>query len=208
MTMLVIAIDGPAGSGKSTVAAALSEALDLQTLDTGATYRAMAAAVLSHGIDPSDVEAVARFAERATIDPLCGYVIDDQDFSSQLRTDEVNHAVSLVAANQRVRTVLVAWQRSWCELQGGGVVEGRDIGTVVFPEATIKLFLTAHPDERARRRAEEGMASIQRRDQIDMTRQASPLKPADDAWEIDTTDLPVGDIVSLVLKRLDAGTKG
>jgi CMP/dCMP kinase len=206
--MIVIAIDGPAGSGKSTVAAALSGALDLETLDTGATYRAMAAAVLSRGIDPNDADAVAQYAEQASIDSLRGDIIDDVDFSSKLRTDEVNHAVSLVAANQRVRSVLVEWQRAWCMLHGGGVIEGRDIGTVVFPRATIKLFLTADPDERARRRADEGRASVQRRDQLDMTRPVSPLRPAEDAWEIDTTDLPVGDIVALVLERLDTKAKG
>ena len=111
--------------------------------------------------------------------------------------------MSVVAANQGVREVLVRWQRSWVEHHGGGVVEGRDIGTVVFPSATVKLFLTADPEERAKRRSDEGQASIERRDRIDSTRQASPLAVAPDAWVIDTTALSVEDVVALVVDHIE-----
>ena len=205
---VVIAIDGPAGSGKSTLARALSSELELSTLDTGATYRAMAAALLDEGIDPTDADAVGAFAERALIDDEDGTVINDRDYSDRLRTDPVNQAVSLVAASPRVRNVLASWQRRWSALHGGGVIEGRDIGTTVFPEATIKLYLTASTEVRARRRPEEGLHAVKRRDHIDSTRQASPLSVATDAWQIDTTDLAVGDIVAMVVARLSAAELG
>ena len=199
---LIIAIDGSAGSGKSTLAAALAERLGLATLDTGSTYRAMTAAVLHEDLDPANNTATAAFAQAAAIDDLDGTVINAVNYSDELRTAEVNSAVSLVAANPLVRQVLVSWQRSWVALRRGGVVEGRDIGTVVFPDATVKVFLTARSSERARRRPEEGLASIERRDELDSKRESSPLARAEDAMEIDTTDRPVSDIVDLVVASI------
>ena len=199
---VIIAIDGPAGSGKSTLARALADALGLTTLDTGGSYRAVAAGVLASGLDPADADAVGDFAESVVIDKDRGSVINGVDYEPELRTESVNRAVSLVAANSRVRAVLVGWQRSWANSHHGGVVEGRDIGTVVFPDATIKIYLTADLDERARRRSDEGSVSIKRRDKIDSTRAASPLVAAEDAWVIDTTDRSVAQIVQLVCDRL------
>jgi cytidylate kinase len=207
-TTLIIAIDGPAGSGKSTLGNALASRLALETLDTGASYRALAAAVLEAGIDPNDRGEVARFARDATIDPGRGHVINGKDYSARLRAEEVNQAVSVVAAIPEVREVLVGWQRRWVLAHGGGVVEGRDIGTVVFPDATIKLFLTAHPKVRARRRSLEGLASIERRDRLDSTRVTSPLGAAEDSWSIDTTALTVEDIVTMVIERLESQKQG
>ena len=198
----VIAIDGPAGSGKSTISRALGETLGLSTLDTGASYRAVTAACLARGIDPKDREAVVGLARRAILEIDGRAVIDGVDVTDEIRGDAVNHHVSVVASNPGVREALVAWQRSWVNEHQGGIVEGRDIGTVVFPNATVKLYLTASADERARRRSEEGLASIERRDRIDSTREHSPLTIAEDAFEIDTTELSVDDVVALVLDRI------
>jgi len=202
-TPLVIAIDGPAGSGKSTVASALAGRLSLATLDTGATYRAVAAAVVERGIDPGDASAVAKVAKGATIEIEGRVIIDDLDVTDHLRRPTINQAVSLVAANPAVRDAMVAFQRSWVAAHQGGVVEGRDIGTVVFPDAPIKLYLTASPEERARRRSEEGLASIERRDLLDSTRASSPLAQADDALAIDTTTTSVEVIVNLVMAHIE-----
>ena len=199
---LVIAIDGPAGSGKSTLARALARRLGLDVLDTGASYRALAAAVLHAGLEPSNGDEVAIFAKAASLGFDNGSYVNDVDFSASLRSETVNAAVSLVAANPAVRDVLVSRQREWAESHQGGVVEGRDIGTVVFPDADIKLFLTASSAERARRRSEEDPASVARRDEIDSTRSASPLSAAQDAWVIDTTSLAVDEIIEMVLQRL------
>ena len=202
-TPLVIAIDGPAGSGKSTVASALAGRLSLATLDTGATYRAVAAAVVERGIDPEDASAVAKVAKGATIEIEGRVIIDDLDVTDHLRRPTINQAVSVVAANPAGRDAMVAFQRSWVAAHQGGVVEGRDIGTVVFPDAPIKLYLTASPEERARRRSEEGLASIERRDLLDSTRASSPLAQADDALAIDTTTTSVEVIVNLVMAHIE-----
>jgi cytidylate kinase len=202
-TPLVIAIDGPAGSGKSTVASALAGRLSLATLDTGATYRAVAAAVVERGIDPEDASAVAKVAKGATLEIEGRVIIDDLDVTDHLRRPTINQAVSVVAANPAVRDAMVAFQRSWVAAHQGGVVEGRDIGTVVFPDAPIKLYLTASPEERARRRSEEGLASIERRDLLDSTRASSPLAQADDALAIDTTTTSVEVIVNLVMAHIE-----
>ena len=143
---LIVAIDGPAGAGKSTVGRALAARLGLQYLDTGAMYRAVTFAALRRGLDPHDDDAVAEVAE--TIDMAVGDAgvhVDGVDATSEIRGREVTSAVSAVAANSRVRAELVRRQRSWVADQGGGVVEGRDIGTVVFPHATLKLYVTASP---------------------------------------------------------------
>ena len=199
---LIIAIDGPAGSGKSTLARALAARLELDVLDTGASYRALAAAALHAGLEPSNNDEIAVFAKAASLGFVNGAYVNEIDFSASLRSENVNAAVSLVAANPAVREVLVSRQREWAESHQGGVVEGRDIGSVVFPDADIKLFLTASSAERARRRSEEDPASVARRDEIDSTRSASPLSAAQDAWVIDTTSLAVDEIIEMVLQRL------
>jgi cytidylate kinase len=217
----VIAIDGPAGSGKSTVARELARRLGLDYLDTGAMYRSVAFAALQRNIDPEDKEPVARLARQITIDVGDQVRVDGYDATIEIRGPEVTRAVSTVAANPDVRAELRDRQRAWARTHGGGVVEGRDIGTVVFPSAEIKVFLTAADDERARRRHREvsalnydadspGLAveSIQaemaRRDLLDASRAAGPLAVADDAVVIDTTGRSVDDIVGEVLARVRA----
>jgi CMP/dCMP kinase len=219
----IIAIDGPAGSGKSTVARELARRLGLDYLDTGAMYRSVAFAALQRGIDPEDKEPVARLARQITIDVGDQVRVDGYDATIEIRGPEVTRAVSTVAANPEVRAELRDRQRAWAREHGGGVVEGRDIGTVVFPSAEIKVFLTAADDERARRRHREVTAlqydadspglkveSIQaemaRRDLLDASRAAGPLAVADDAVVIDTTGRSVDDIVDEVMARLRAAS--
>jgi cytidylate kinase len=197
-----VAIDGPAGAGKSTVAGAVAERLGVERLDTGAMYRAVAATALSRGIDPADHDAVVAIAEGATIGVGPHVLVDGDDVTALLRTPDVGRAVSVVAANPDVRRHLVERQRRWVRERGGGVVEGRDIGTVVFPEARLKVYLTASPEERARRRDDESAAGVARRDHIDSTRAASPLVVAEDARQLDTTGRSVEDVVEEVLSWL------
>jgi 3-phosphoshikimate 1-carboxyvinyltransferase len=199
----LVAIDGPAGSGKSTVSRAVAERLGVERLDTGAMYRAVAWAALDRGIDPQDAPAVAELAHDAVIDPgPPDVVIDGTVVTDAIRTEEVNRAVSAVAANPAVRAVLVERQRAWAAAHGGGVVEGRDIGTVVFPDADLKVFLTAAAEERARRRREEPSDGVARRDELDSTRAASPLVQAADARLIDTTCRSVEEVVDEILSWL------
>ena len=204
--MRVIAIDGPAGSGKSTVAKAVAERLGLEYLDTGAMYRSVTFAALGRGIDPTDADAVAALAPSLTIVVAERVTVDGEDATTAIRGPEVTTAVSAVAANPAVRAEMVRRQRAWAEERGGGVMEGRDIGTVVFPDAELKVYLTADEDERLRRRAveagEEVARDIVRRDQADSTRTASPLYAAPDALVIDTTGRTIDDIVEEVLKSL------
>jgi len=199
----VIAIDGPAGSGKSTVSRLLAERLGVARLDTGAMYRAVAWAVIERGIDPADAIAVGALAAEASIViTRRGITIDGSDVTDAIRSPDVSRAVSSVAANPDVRRRLVALQRRWAAENGGGVVEGRDIGTVVFPHAKLKVYLTASPEERARRRYDESPEGVARRDLIDSTRSTSPLYKADDARLLDTTDRTVEDVVREVLSWL------
>src|SRR6185437_1609844 len=192
----VVAIDGPAGSGKSTVSRALADRLGVQRLDTGAMYRSVAWAALDRGVDPGDAGAVAALAEAAAIDVgPDGVRIDGADVTAAVRSPEVSRAVSVVAANPDVRASLVARQRRWAADHGGGVVEGRDIGTVVFPDAAVKVYLDASPEERARRRQDESAEGVARRDHIDSTRAASPLYLAEDAHHLDTTGRTVDQVV-------------
>jgi 3-phosphoshikimate 1-carboxyvinyltransferase len=199
---LIIAIDGPAGAGKSTVSRAVAARLGVERLDTGAMYRAVAALALDRGIAPDDQAAVAALAAEARIEPGARILIDQLDVTDEIRSPEVGLAVSVVAANAAVRSQLVRRQRAWAAAHGGGVVEGRDIGSVVFPEAQVKVYLTASPEERARRRHDEVPGGVARRDHIDSTREASPLAHVADAHLLDTTDRTVEDVVEEVLSWL------
>ena len=203
---VIIAIDGPVGSGKSTIAAAVAERLGLSVLETGSMYRAVAAAALRRQIEPGPdtADELVRLAAGLTVDESERLHVDGVDVTGELRNPAVNRAVSAVAAEASVRAELVRRQREWAAEQGGGVVEGRDIGTVVFPDATLKVFLTASEQERARRRnADEDAADLARRDRLDSTRAASPLAAAEDALVIDSTDRSVEDIVDEILRHLD-----
>ena len=210
--MKVIAIDGPAGSGKSTVARTLAGRLELPYLDTGAMYRAVTFAALRRGVDPDDAEPVGRVAIECEldVDQDGTTTVDGVDATIEIRGPEVTRAVSIVAANPIVREEMRRRQREWAEARGGGVVEGRDIGTVVFPDATLKVFLDANPDVRASRRSKEVTelsyetvaADLARRDALDEGRQDSPLRVADDAYVIDTSHLSVDDIVEKVMEKL------
>jgi cytidylate kinase len=199
----LIAIDGPAGAGKSTVSKALAERLGLDRLDTGAMYRAVAWRVLDEGIDPADQPAVAAVAGAACLETGRVVVIDGHDVTLAIRTPPVSRAVSAVAANPQVRRHLVERQRQWAAARDGGVVEGRDIGTVVFPDATLKVYLTASMEERSRRRGgDESPEGLARRDRIDSTRSVSPLTQAADAHVLDTTGRTIDDVVEEVLSWL------
>jgi cytidylate kinase len=207
----VVAIDGPSGSGKSTVARNLAERLDLGYLDTGAMYRSVAFAALRRNIDPSDTDTVVRLAEQVEI-VLDGsdVRVDGVDASIEIRGPEVTRAVSAVAANPGVRKEMVRRQREWITSHGGGVVEGRDIGAVVWPDAEVKVYLTARLAVRADRRHKEVedlayesvAADMAARDTVDSTREASPLQLAPDALVIDTTDHSVDEVVAMVMAQL------
>jgi cytidylate kinase len=201
----IVAIDGPAGAGKSTVARAVARRLGFEHLDTGAMYRAVALAALRAGIDLDDSEAVGAFAERMTLRIERDRVwIDGEDVSAEIRSKQVTRAVSTVARHASVRAVMVDRQRDSAGSKDV-VVEGRDIGSVVFPDADVKIYLTASIDERARRRTEqldldpELLADIRndlaRRDDLDSSRAESPLTRPEDAVVVDTTDRTVEQIV-------------
>jgi cytidylate kinase len=198
----LIAIDGPAGAGKSTVSSAVAERLGLDRLDTGAMYRSVAWEALRRGVDPGDQPAVAKIAATADIEVAQAVTMNGTDVTDAIRTPEVSWAVSIVAANPDVRRELVVRQRRWAAERTGGVVEGRDIGSVVFPDATVKIYLTASPEERARRRHDESADGLATRDRLDSTRQASPLTQAPDAHVLDTTGRSVEDVVEEVLSWL------
>jgi cytidylate kinase len=210
--MRVIAIDGPAGSGKSTVSRRLAERLQLAYLDTGAMYRAVAFAALRRNIDPDDDDKVAALTHDLALEVTLDKVtVDGVDATIEIRGPEVTRAVSIVAANPGVRDELRRRQREWAIAHGGGVIEGRDIGTVVFPDADLKVYLTAAPDARAQRRAKEVTeldfetvaADLARRDALDEGRDHSPLAAADDAVLVDTTDRTIDQVVDDLLTRLD-----
>ncbi len=205
---LVIAIDGPAGAGKSTVGRALAGRLGLEYLDTGAMYRAVTFAALRRGLDPADDDDVAKVSEGLELVVADRSVtVDGIDATVEIRGREVTAAVSAVAANSRVRAELVRRQRDWVAERGGGVVEGRDIGSVVFPDADLKLYITASPRVRAERRvAEIGgdvddvEASIIERDRKDSTRADSPLHATSDAVVVDTSGLSIEEVVDHLLE--------
>jgi len=206
-TPFVLAIDGPAGSGKSTVAKLISQRLRLPHLDTGAMYRAVTHAVLQTGVHLDDHDSVSAAAESATI--VVGpssVMIDDVDVTSAIREPDVTAAVSTVAAIAGVRRVLAESQRNWARARGAAVLEGRDIGSAVFPDATLKIYLDASVEERARRRAvevgdadlEAMKAKIAERDRLDKTRETDPLTIADGAVVLDTTALSIDDVVEAI----------
>lgn len=222
----VVALDGPAGTGKSTVARRLAMALDARYLDTGSMYRAIALAVLRAGVDPADADKVVAVAENAVLvvgtDPQRpGITLDGDDVSSDIRGPEVSLAVSPVSATGHVRELLVAQQRAIIadavDHVGGIVVEGRDIGTVVSPDAPLKVYLTASPEARAARRTKQdsaagrqstvdaALADVQRRDAYDSTRAVSPMKAAGDAVVLDNTDLDLAGTIAALLELVERG---
>ena len=221
MSTLVVAVDGPSGSGKSSTARGVADRLGLAYLDTGAMYRAMTWALLQRGTDLSDPTAIARDAENVVIssgtEPLAPMIeVDGQDVSGPIRSAEVTSNVSVVAAVPRVRELLVELQRETVEASPGGiVVEGRDIGSVVLPEAPVKVYLVADPAARAARRAAElgvidataTQADLARRDEIDSTRAASPLAKATDAVEIDGTHMTLNQVVDTIVALVHEVTR-
>lgn len=221
---MIVAIDGPSGSGKSSVAREIARRCGLTYLDTGAMYRSVAYVCLERGVDPDDGDAVAEIARQIAIDFVADgegqrVIANGEDVTAQIRTPEVERAVSPVSANPRVREVMVALQRSAGE-RGDVIAEGRDIGTVVFPHAELKVFLSASPEARARRRAVQRgggnlatgqsvavdaadeqriLDDLVRRDEYDSSRETSPLRPAEDAHLIDSSSLGFEEVVTNIL---------
>jgi cytidylate kinase len=214
----VIAIDGPAGSGKSTVARGVAERLGLPTLDTGAMYRAIALAALDAGVDLSDGATVAAVARAAAVEFEHGETrLDGRDVSSEIRGPRVTSAVSQVSSHPAVRAILVERQRAWVAAHHGGVVEGRDIGTVVLTDAPLKVFVTARDDVRAARRQRDEHAAarsvavdavrdaIDARDRADATlgRATRPEDAAVDALVIDTSDVTAEEVIAEIIARAE-----
>ena len=198
---MIIAIDGPAGAGKSTVARAVADALGFRYLDSGAMYRALGLSLTERDGDP------AERARAITIELGKQVVLDGRDVTTAIRTTEASEAASKVATNSAVRAALVDKQRDLLHDGRDWVAEGRDIGTVVAQDATLKVYLTASPEQRAQRRAEELGADYEvvlrdqaLRDQQDQEREHSPLKPAEDAVEVDTSELTVEQVVDRIAK--------
>ncbi len=217
---MLVAIDGPAGSGKSSVARAVAGELGYIDLNTGAAYRAVALLALREGVDLEDGVLLAKIARRVGLDAEGARVDGSPVPEEDLRAPEVSAAASKVSAKPEVREVLLSVQREAAQEargEGGAVVEGRDIGTVVLPEADLKIFLQAAPEERARRRAHQTgreaeldriREAIKKRDRQDSERETSPLKPAPDAVILDTTALSLDEVVSRVLDLARGLQKG
>lgn len=212
---VVVAIDGPAGAGKSTVAKALAHALQLKYLDTGAMFRAVTSLALSSGTDVHDEPAVSAVAENMNLVMENGLVLaNGTDVTTDIRSIAVTSAVSTVAANSRVRANMRDRQRMWSDLNRGGVIEGRDIGTVVFPDAVLKVYLTASPRVRAERRVAEAGGdideierSIAERDLKDSTRTDSPLQESADSVVVDTSNRSIEDIVGSIVQLVEERLK-
>jgi len=211
----IVAIDGPAGSGKSTVARRLAEVLGVPHLDTGAYYRAVTLEVLRRGLDPVDAAAATETAEEVHIERVDDRTyLDGEDVEDEIRGPEVTAAVSVVSAHPGVRDAVMPLQRDAARIDGA-VIEGRDIGTVVLPDADLKVFLTASPRERARRRgAQVGTADLEaveaelvERDRLDSTREVAPLEAAPDAWLLDTTDVGIDEVVEAIAERARAARR-
>lgn len=208
----IVAIDGPAGAGKSTIAKALAVALNIPYLDTGAMYRMVTYAALRDGIDLNNESAVTDISKSMNVVMSSDrFIVDDVDVTDIIRGPQVTKAVSTVAALSAVRSELRSSQRSWVENAGGGVVEGRDIGTVVFPDATLKVFLTASPAVRAKRRVAQSGGDvvvieeqIRQRDHLDSTRADSPLRESNDSLFIDTTDLSIDAVVKQITSSVES----
>ncbi len=217
---LILALDGPAGAGKSTVARLTALRLGVTVLDTGAMYRAVTVACCRQGVDIADGAACATIGNACDITLLDSgrVLLDGDDITAEIRTPAITAAVSTVSAHAAVRSIMVSHQRKWARQHGTGVVEGRDIGTVVFPDAPLKVFLIATPAERARRRAVDEAAagrevdvealriSIEARDLADSQRHASPMKAADDAVLVDTTGRTIDDVVDEIVRRFEDAT--
>jgi cytidylate kinase len=214
---VVVAIDGPAGTGKSSVARGLARGLGARFLDTGAMYRMVTLAVLRAGIDPTDADAVGEIAAPVQLsldyDPeRNSCYLAGEDVSAEIRGDAVTQAVSAVSSVPAVRTRLVDLQRRMADGEGNVVVEGRDIGTVVLPDASVKIFLTAPAEVRARRRNDQNVAAgfaddydavlsdVRRRDHLDSTRAVSPLRAASDAVIVDTSDMTEEEVIAHLLE--------
>ena len=216
---LVVAIDGPSGSGKSSTSRGVADRLGLAYLDTGAMYRAMTWALLQHGVDLDDPDAVAAAADEVTLvsgtDPLEPTIhADGVDVAEPIRSDEVTGSVSLVAAVPHVRELLVALQREVIAGSPGIVVEGRDIGSVVVPDARVKIYLVADPAARAARRAAENGGAdtaateqaLAARDRIDSTRAVSPLVQSEGAVVVDGTHLTLDEVIDAIVRIVDAAS--
>ncbi|MFO7299137.1 MAG: (d)CMP kinase [Actinomycetes bacterium] len=211
--MPIVTIDGPSGTGKSTVTRAIADRFALPFLDTGAFYRAATLAVLEAGVAPEDGPAVIEVVKGITIDQKYGVTyLDGRDVSERIRDADVTGAVSAVSAHPEVRRMMVERQREWVEAEGGSaIVEGRDIGSVVFPDAEVKIYLDARPEVRAMRRAMESgedprtvAAAIERRDRYDSTRAVAPLTVPEGAVVIDTSDLAFDEVVEEVSRLVAA----
>lgn len=215
MKGFIVTVDGPAGSGKSTIAKLIAKKYDLTYLDTGAMYRMIALYVLKHGVGLEDKKAIADMLEKADLD-IDGdrFYLDGEDVTEMIRTPEVNRIVSPVAAIKEVRKKLVDMQR---EISKGKrtILDGRDIGTAVFPDADVKIFLVASPEVRALRRLkeyeqkgikttyEEVLESIKERDHIDSTRKESPLVKADDAHEVDSSKMTIDKVLDKISEYIE-----
>jgi cytidylate kinase len=212
----VIAIDGPAGAGKSTVARQVSTATGLRYLDTGAMYRCVALEVQNTATDPNNADAVGKIARDVNIViERDAAKLNGVDVSTEIRTSDINAIVSIIAAHTPVRDAMREQQRQWIQAQKGGVVEGRDIGTVVFPDAILKVFLTASPEVRAERRVGQTggdikavAASIAERDHLDSTRLDSPLRPSLGSVIVDSSNRSIEEVVAEIVahfERVDHG---
>jgi CMP/dCMP kinase len=212
VSKLIVTLDGPGGTGKSTVSRVVAHKAGLPHLDTGAFYRAATLAVLEEGVDPTDGTGVFEVVSEVRLAQESGRMyLNGRDVSTEIRGEAVTGSVSAVSAHPEVRKRLVEMQRAWAESHGGGVVEGRDIGSVVFPDATVKVFLDASPEVRARRRAletgetvDDVLEDLNRRDRLDSTREASPLTIPEGAVVVDTSELTFDEVVDQVLGLIRA----